>query len=74
METFSVLLTLCKGIHWLTAVPPNDGPVMRSFGYFWQVDVKHVGAHVMSLWWKFLFKSIQFRVYNKQHNDSFDLQ
>ena len=34
METFSVLLTLCEGIHWWTAVPPNNGPVMQSFDVF----------------------------------------
>ena len=34
METFSVLLTLCEGIHWWTAVPPNNRPVMQSFDVF----------------------------------------
>ena len=46
METFSVLLTLCEGIHWWTAVPPNNGPVMQSFDVFLQLDVEQVGAHV----------------------------
>ena len=47
METFSVLLTLCEGIHWWTAVP-NNGPVMQSFDVFLQVDVEQAGVHVTS--------------------------
>ena len=37
METFSVLLTLCEGIHWWTAVPPNNGTVMQSFDVFYKL-------------------------------------
>ena len=40
---------LCEGIHWWTAVPPKNGPVMQSFDVFLQVDVEQAGAHVTSL-------------------------
>ena len=28
---------LCEGIHWWTAVPPNNGPVMQRFDVFYKL-------------------------------------